>query len=81
MAAGRRLGLTLSDDDALAWVTKNPAWALGLENELGTIEKGKAADLVLWDGSPLSVYTHADVVVIDGEIAFDRSAPPRLSDT
>ena len=55
--AGRRMGLTLPDDEALRWITANPAWALGLEAEVGTLEVGKRADLVVWSGDPWSVYT------------------------
>ena len=79
LVAGRRAGLTLSDEDALTWVTKNPAWALGIDRDVGTLEAGKLADLVVWDGSPLSVYTRPTHVLIEGEVVFDR-ARPRPSD-
>ncbi|MEM9454888.1 MAG: amidohydrolase family protein [Myxococcota bacterium] len=71
--AGRRMGLTLSDDEALRWITANPAWALGLEGEVGTLEEGKRADLVVWSGDPFSVYTLADLVFIEGRVVYDRS--------
>jgi len=45
--AGRRMGLPLTDDEALRWITANPAWALGVEAEVGTIEVGKRADLIV----------------------------------
>jgi imidazolonepropionase-like amidohydrolase len=80
MAAGKRAGLAIDENEALRWVTANPAWALGLEERLGTLEQGRAADVVVWSGSPFSVYTLAELVFIDGELMFDRAAGPRLSD-
>ncbi len=69
--AGRRMGLTLSDDEALRWITANPAWALGIEAEVGTLEAGKRADLVVWSGDPWSVYSKAEQVFIDGHVVHD----------
>lgn len=73
MYAGRRAGIAISDDDALRWLTINPAWALGVDDQVGTLEPGKMADLVVWSGSPFSVYTRAEQVYIDGERVFDRA--------
>ncbi|MCX4243518.1 amidohydrolase [Paraliomyxa miuraensis] len=69
--AGRRMGLSLSDDEALRWITANPAWALGVDREVGTLEDGKRADLVVWSGDPWSVYTRAEQVFIDGRVVYD----------
>ncbi len=77
---GRAMGLRMPEEEALRWVTANAAWALGIERLVGTIEVGKMADLVLWSAHPLSVYAHADVVWIDGRVAFDRQKGPRRSD-
>jgi imidazolonepropionase-like amidohydrolase len=75
MAAGRAIGLTISEDDAIRWITANAAWTIGLEDRIGTIEKGKGADLVLWTTNPFSVYTHAEKVWIDGALRLDRDEP------
>ena len=75
LAAGRALGLTLTDEDAIKWITANPAWALGLEDRVGTLEVGKNADVVLWSGNPLSVYSRAEKVWIDGAMLLDRLDP------
>jgi imidazolonepropionase-like amidohydrolase len=75
MHAGRRAGLDVSDDEALRWLTANPAWALGIDGTVGTLEPGKQADLVVWDGDPFSVYTKAARVYIEGELVFDREHP------
>ncbi|MBL0171826.1 MAG: amidohydrolase [Gemmatimonadaceae bacterium] len=75
MAAGRAAGVTVSEEDAVRWITANPAWALGLDDRIGTLEVGKNADLVLWNRNPLSVYARADRVWIDGASRFDRADP------
>jgi len=75
MAAGRRAGLAISDEHAIGWLTANPAKALGILEKTGTLEVGKAADVVLWSGSPFSVYAHADQVWIDGALRLDRASP------
>ncbi|MCB9786839.1 MAG: amidohydrolase [Deltaproteobacteria bacterium] len=81
MAAGRRAGVDLSEDDALRWITANAAWTLGIEDQVGTLETGKRADIVVWDADPLSVYASADLVFIDGVLRYDRSRPePPWSD-
>jgi len=75
MAAGRAAGIALTEDDVIKWVTINPAWTIGLEDRIGSIESGKNADLVLWSGNPFSVYSRAEKVWIDGALRFDRVAP------
>lgn len=75
IAAGRAAGITISEDDALKWITLNAAWALDLADKVGSIEPGKNADVVLWDGNPFSVYTKAEKVWIDGAMMFDRTDP------
>jgi len=75
--AGREAGVTISENDALRWFTANPAWALGIDQWVGTLEPGKNADVVIWSGNPFSVYTRADRVYIDGALMFDRSDPRR----
>ena len=75
IAAGAALGITISEDDAIKWVTLNPAWSLGLDDRIGSIEVGKNADIVLWSGNPFSVYSRAERVWIDGAQMFDRSDP------
>jgi imidazolonepropionase-like amidohydrolase len=62
-------------DEALRMITLNAAWQFGLEDRLGSIDPGKDADLVIWDGDPLSVYGIPNKVLIEGEVFFDRSLP------
>ena len=81
MWAGRRAGLEVADDEALRWITANPAWALGVDDRVGTLEAGKQADLVVWDGDPFSVYSKAAQVFIEGELVYDRSDAARRPQT
>jgi len=72
MGAAARVGVDIGPETAIQWITKNPAKALGIDADTGTLEVGKMADVVVWSGSPFSVYTRADQVFIDGTLAFDR---------
>jgi imidazolonepropionase-like amidohydrolase len=81
LRAGRDAGLEISEDDALRWITANAAWALGVEDEVGTLEEGKRADVVIWSHNPFSVYARADQVFIDGALVLDRSDPARRPST
>jgi imidazolonepropionase-like amidohydrolase len=75
MAEGNRIGVPVSEDEAIRWMTINPAWALGIDNVTGSIERGKNADVVLWSGNPFSVYSRAEKVWVDGAMLFDRLDP------
>lgn len=63
----------LSEEEALALCTMNPAKLLRLDHRLGSIEVGKDADLVIWTGHPLSTYSRVEKTLIEGEIYFDRA--------
>ncbi|MBI1946798.1 MAG: amidohydrolase [Deltaproteobacteria bacterium] len=80
LAAGKRLGLVLDDNEALRWITANPAWALGVEEKTGTLTVGKMGDVVVWDRHPFSVYAKAAQVYIDGELVFDRGTARQVTD-
>jgi imidazolonepropionase-like amidohydrolase len=75
IAAGRAAGIDISEDQAIKWNTINPAWALGLDDKIGSIVAGKNADVVLWSGNPFSVYSHVEKVWIDGALMFNRADP------
>ncbi|MHB1222449.1 MAG: amidohydrolase [Gemmatimonadaceae bacterium] len=75
LAEGRRIGIELTDEDAIKWITLNAAWALDLHDRIGSLEPGKNADLVLWSANPLSVYARAERVWIDGALMYDRNDP------
>ncbi|HZE09320.1 MAG TPA: amidohydrolase [Gemmatimonadaceae bacterium] len=75
MAAGAEIGLPVTEDQAIKWLTINPAWALDLQDKIGSLEPGKNADVVLWSGDPFSVYTRTEKVWIDGALLYDRADP------
>ncbi|HET7275634.1 MAG TPA: amidohydrolase [Longimicrobiaceae bacterium] len=75
LLAGRQAGIEISKNDALRWITANPAWALGILDETGTLEEGKRADVVVWSGDPFSVYSRAEQVFIDGALMYDIDNP------
>ncbi len=77
IAAGRAVGINVTEEDAIRWLTINAAWALGLDDRIGSIEPGKNADVVLWSGDPFSVYSRAEKVWIDGAMMYDRMDPRR----
>ena len=77
VAAGRRAGLDLGHERGIAWITSNPARALGLEDRIGRLAPGYNADVVVWSGDPFSIYSKADQVYVDGALAFDRADPKR----
>lgn len=62
----------LTENEALAMITLNPAKQLGIDDRVGSIDAGKDADLVLYDKHPLSQYAKVQKVLIDGNIYFDR---------
>ena len=75
MAEGNRIGVPVTEEDAVKWMTVNPAWALGIDDRTGSLEAGKNADVVLWSGNPFSVYSRAEKVWVDGAMLFDRLDP------
>ena len=75
VAEGRVLGIDVPDEEAIKWITINPAWALGIHDRTGSIQVGKNADVVLWSSNPFSVYSRAEKVWVDGAMLFDRTDP------
>ena len=78
--AGRDLGFDHDANEVLRWITYNPAWALGIEDEVGTLEPGKRADVVVWSHDPFSVYATARWVFMDGLLRYDVDRPATWSD-
>jgi imidazolonepropionase-like amidohydrolase len=72
---GRRMGIKISDEVAWEWLSYNPAKALGIADKTGSLKPGKMADVVLWNGNPLSVYTRPEKVWIDGAMMYDAMNP------
>ena len=74
-AAGARVGIDISDATVIQWITLNAAKAMGIDKQTGSLEVGKMADVVLWNGDPLSVYSRPEKVWIDGALMFDAMNP------
>ena len=72
MGAAARAGVEIPPERAIRWITSNPAKSLGIDEVTGTLEAGKMADVVIWDGDPFSVYTRTERVYIDGALAYER---------
>lgn len=68
----------MSEEEALKMVTLNPAKLLHLDDRMGSVKAGKEADLVIWDGNPLSVYSKAMTTLVDGIVYFDREQHAKL---
>ena len=77
MVRGERAGLSLPPEHAIRWLTANAAKAIGIADQVGTLEAGKMADVVLWNGNPFSVYAKAEKVYVDGALLYDRNDPAR----
>lgn len=77
MANARRIGIEVTPEHAIRWLTANPAKSMGIDGMTGTLEPGKQADVVLWNGNPFSSYALADQVYVDGARLYDRRDPSR----
>jgi|TARA_B100001094_G_scaffold102889_1_gene99118 imidazolonepropionase-like amidohydrolase len=81
LAAGQKAGLDLNRERAIQWITSNPAKALGIDDQVGSIEPGKMADVVIWSDDPFSVYSRAERVFIDGHLKFNIDDPDSFQRT
>ncbi|MBN8599211.1 MAG: amidohydrolase family protein [Planctomycetes bacterium] len=70
-AIGVRAGMTR--EGALRGLTLSGAEMLGLEKQIGSLEAGKDADIVILSGDPFSVYSHVEQTWVEGRKVFDRT--------
>ena len=77
MAHAGLAGMDIPPERAIRWLTENAARSLDVLDQTGTLEAGKMADVVLWNGNPFSVYAKAEQVYIDGARMYDRNDPSR----
>jgi imidazolonepropionase-like amidohydrolase len=66
----------LSDEDALKLITINPAIQLGIDDRVGSLEKGKDGDVVVFSKHPLSIYAVPQYTIVDGVVRFDVNEDP-----
>ena len=76
-ADARRAGVDIPDATVIGWITFNAAKAMGIDAMTGSLKPGKMADVVLWNGNPLSVYSRPEKVWVDGAMLFDATDPKR----
>ena len=76
--AALAVGLGLTREEALAAVTTTPAEILGLGKRVGKLDPGADGNVLLWSGDPLSVTSFVELVVLDGELVYDRSKDVRM---
>ncbi len=68
----------ISEEEALKFVTLNPAKLLHIDDKVGSIKVGKDADIVLWSDHPLSVYAKAERTMIEGVTYFDKETNAQM---
>ena len=71
-AMGMKYG-GLSEEEALSLITINPAYQLGVADQVGSIEVGKDADLAIFNGHPFAPASRVEKTIVDGRVLFDRS--------
>ena len=70
----------LDEQDALNFVTINPAKQLKIDQWVGSLEEGKDADFVIWDGAPLDIYSHVQETWIEGTRYFSVDENDKLEE-
>lgn len=70
----------MSEEEAIKMITINPARALRVDAYTGSITPGKHADLVLWSGPPLSMYSRALLTLVDGIVRYDMATQQAMED-
>ncbi len=72
IGAAARVDIDIAPERAIRWITSNAAKSLGIDDQTGSLEAGKMADVVMWSGNPFSVYTKAERVYVDGALLYER---------
>ena len=71
----------VSEEEALKMVTLNPAKALHIDHRTGSVEVGKDADIVVWSGHPLSIYSKVEQTFVEGKLYYDALQDQQLRET
>src|SRR5215475_4569849 len=62
----------LTDEEALRFITLNPAIQIKMDHRIGSIDVGKDGDLAIFNANPFSIYARVEMTLIEGEVYFDR---------
>ncbi|MGB3964002.1 MAG: amidohydrolase family protein, partial [Tepidanaerobacteraceae bacterium] len=62
----------MKEEDALAAISIRAAEILGIADRVGSLDAGKDADVVIWNGYPLDIMSKPCLVIIDGKIAYEN---------
>ena len=73
LCAGLAVKAGLPMEEGLKAITKNPAKICGVWDRLGSLEVGKDADIALFDGNPMEIFTRTLYTIIDGEIVYENN--------
>lgn len=79
--AAKAIPFGVSEEEALKFVTINPAKQLGIADKVGSLEVGKDADIAVWNGNPLSTYTKCVQTWVDGRRYFDIDEDKQMRET
>ena len=71
-------GIDMTEQQALDFVTRNPAIQLGIDDRVGSLEKGMDADIVVWTGNPLSSLSRPEMTFVDGRLLFSRDLDAQM---
>lgn len=72
LCAGIAVKHGMKKEKAFEAITINPAKTLGIDDAVGSIEVGKDADIVIWDGCPLEIQSNVLHTIIDGKLVYNR---------
>ena len=81
MAAGNRMGMNLREEDAIRWLTINPAKSIGIDQQTGSLEAGQDGRRRALERQPVQRLQPPRKVYIDGALVYDRNDPSRQPET
>lgn len=74
LCAGLAVKAGLAPEEGLKAITRNPAIICGVEDRMGTLEIGKDADIAIFDGNPMEIFTKTLYTIIDGKVVYEVEA-------
>ncbi len=79
-AKAMKYGVNVKPEDALKYVTINPAKQLMIDTQVGSLEAGKDADLAVWSGPPMSGFSRCEATYVDGRRLFSLEDDAKMRD-